>query len=132
MVTKVFPGATIVPRQEWCLDKVIWAKGKQLLIYISAPYSLGDVVTNVRFACEVGDKILTKGHIPFVPHLTHFWHFISPKSWEEWMKIDTAIVKRCDALLRVNGKSIGADMEVTVALDAGIPVYYSLEEIPNV
>ncbi|MDP2364017.1 MAG: hypothetical protein Q8M94_09640, partial [Ignavibacteria bacterium] len=45
---------------------------KPMLIYISAPYSLGDVVSNVRFACEVGDKILAKGHIPFIPHLSHF------------------------------------------------------------
>lgn len=86
---------------------------------------------NVRLACEIGDKILAKGHIPFIPHLSHFWHFLSPKSYDEWLRIDSAIIPKCDALLRVNGESKGADMEVKLAWGLGIPVYYSLEEIPN-
>ncbi len=105
---------------------------KPMLIYISAPYSLGDVVSNVRFACEIGDQILAKGHIPLVPHLTHFWHFLSPKSWEEWLRIDQCFLARCDAVLRIDGESKGADMEVQLAKDLGIPVFYSLEEVPNV
>lgn len=120
---------------------IVWPKGwavfpqkpipKQMLIYISAPYSLGDVVSNVRLACEIGDKILAKGHIPVVPHLSHFWHFISPKSYNEWLRIDSAIVPRCDALLRVDGESKGADIEVEIAHRVGIPVCYSLDDIPN-
>ena len=103
---------------------------REKLIYISAPYSLGDVVTNVRFACEIGDKVLEKGYIPFIPHLSHFWHYLSPKSWEEWLRIDSAFIPRCDALLRINGESVGADKEVKLAKSLGIPVYYSLEELP--
>ncbi len=125
---QVYPEVTVV----W---PVVWPKeksNKPMLIYISAPYSLGDVVTNVRFACEIGDKVLAKGHIPFIPHLSHFWHFLSPKSYEEWLKIDSAMIPRCDALLRVNGESKGADREVEIAKEKGIPVYYSLEDIPDV
>lgn len=109
----------------------IWTKVKPMLIYVAAPYSLGDLVSNVRFACEVGDKILAKGHIPFIPHLSHFWHFVSPKSYEEWLRIDRAFIPRCDALLRVDGKSPGADMEVDLAKRLGVPIYYSLEDIPD-
>ena len=104
---------------------------KQKVIYVSAPYSLGDVVSNVRFACEVGDKILAMGHIPFIPHLSHFWHFLSPKSYEEWLRIDQAFIPRCDALLRLDGISNGADKEVKRARELNIPVYYSIEELEN-
>ncbi len=102
-----------------------------MLIYISAPYTQGDVVQNVRRAINAADDLLTMGHIPYVPHLTHFWHFISPKPWETWLEIDKAIIPKCDALLRLNGESVGADIEVEVAEAIGIPVYWSLEEVPN-
>ncbi len=36
----------------------------------------------------------------------------------------------CDALLRLDGLSKGADAEVRYAKHIGIPVYFSLEEIP--
>lgn len=100
------------------------------LIYISGPYTSGDVAVNVRSACLAGDAILEKGYIPIVPHLTHFWHCISPKSWETWIKIDTTLIPFCDAVLRLDGISDGADIEVACAKKIGIPVYYSLEEIP--
>jgi len=115
------------------VDWVDWTPPpSHLIIYVSAPYSLGDQIDNVRFACEVGDKILAKGHIPFIPHLSHLWHFVSPKSYDEWLRIDKAFVPRCDALLRVGGESKGADLEVEFAKDNHIRVYYSLEEIRNV
>ena len=120
-----YPELTIARPKEWD-----WGN-KPMLIYISAPYSIGDQISNVRFACEVGGEILTKGHIPFIPHLSHFWHFISPKTYDEWLRIDSAIIPKCDALLRVGGISIGADKEVELAVRNGIPVYFSLEAIPN-
>lgn len=98
-------------------------------IYISGPYTLGDVAVNVKRAIDAGDKVLEKGHIPFVPHLSHFWHFISPKPWETWMKIDKEWILFCDAILRLPGESKGADIEVEYAQSMGIPIYYSLEDI---
>jgi len=100
-----------------------------LLIYVSAPYSKGDVTENVRRACMVGNLILAKGHIPFVPHLSHLWHIISPKTYQEWLDMDFAYIYRMDALIRVPGDSSGADREVALAEKLGIPVYYSLSEI---
>jgi len=100
------------------------------LIYISAPYTLGDTAQNVRRAIEVADILLARGHIPFIPHLTHFWHFISPKTHREWMEIDKAILERCDAVLRLDGESRGADEEVAHAEKMGLKIYWSLEEVP--
>lgn len=101
----------------------------QLLIYVAAPYTKGDVAENVRRACEVGNVLLEMGHIPFVPHLSHFWHFAFPKPWEVWLRMDLVFLSRCDALLRLDGDSKGADIEVETALKLKIPVYKRLEDI---
>lgn len=98
-------------------------------IYVAGPYTHGDVALNIREAILAGDKLLEMGHIPFVPHLTHFWHFVSPKPWEEWLKIDKEWIQFCDALLRLPGMSKGADIEVQYAELLGISIYYSIEEI---
>ena len=139
MQVKVYTDQTIVLPQTWeyatwkekMFGDVIWLREGKLIIYVSAPYSKGDTVENVRNACLAGNAILAKGHIPFVPHLTHLWHFITPKSYEQWLEIDLALIPRMDALLRLPGESTGADREVELAKSLGIPVYYSLEEIPQ-
>ena len=99
------------------------------IVYISGPYTLGDVAKNVRDACRAGDAVFDMGLIPLVPHLTHLWHLISPKSHHDWMEIDLNLIPRCDAILRLPGESKGADVEVAVAQKLGIPVFYSLQEL---
>ena len=98
-------------------------------VYVAGPYTKGDVAQNVRNAIDVGDELFSMGHIPFVPHLTHFWHMIHPRPWEDWLKIDKEWIPLCDAVLRLEGESAGADMEVELADELGIPVYYSIEEM---
>ena len=58
----------------------------------------------------------------------YFWHFLNPKPYETWIKLDEEWVLRCDALLRLPGESKGADAEVAQAKKHRIPVYYSIEE----
>lgn len=98
-------------------------------IYIASPYTKGDVAQNVKRAIDVADKLLEMGHIPYVPHLTHFWHIISPKPWKTWIQIDNTFLACCDALLRLDGDSKGSDMEVHLAMELKIPVYYKLGDI---
>lgn len=101
-------------------------------IYIAAPYTKGDVAINVNRVFKVADKLVAKGHIPYIPHWTHFWHLISPKDYSFWITYDeTFIVHWAEALLRLEGESCGADNEVSLARSLGIPVYYNIEEIPN-
>ncbi len=102
-----------------------------MIIYISAPYSKGDVCENIRRACFAGDELLRKGHIPFVPHLTHLWHLISPKPYKEWLAIDLALMSMCDAVLRLDGESVGADLEVDEAKRLCMFVYYDIQDIPD-
>ena len=124
---------------EWCPDKPVLlcqegyysdcSNQRKLVIYISAPYSLGDTAENIRNACLAANEILRKGHIPFIPQLSHLWHLITPKSKQEWLEIDLALIPRMDGLLRLPGISQGADNEVKLAKELGIKVYYSLNEI---
>jgi hypothetical protein len=42
------------------------------------------------------------------------------------------LLERCDAVLRLAGESRGADKDVAIAQERGIPVYYNLDEIPGI
>src|SRR5579883_143649 len=40
------------------------------------------------------------------------------------------LLQRCDAVLRLPGESKGADTDVRLAQERGVPVYYRLEDVP--
>ena len=42
------------------------------------------------------------------------------------------ILMKCDAVLRLEGKSKGADEDVRIAKERGLKIYYRLEDIPVV
>lgn len=99
------------------------------LIYLAAPYT-SNPEENVKKALDAADIVFARGYIPYVPHLSHHWHTQSPKSYEQWMEMGSAVLERCDAVLRLPGESPGADEEVKQAQSIGKPVYYGLEELP--
>jgi len=98
-------------------------------VYVSGPYTKGDQVINVRNAIQATDLLFGNGYFPYCPHLTHFWHMLTPRPWQDWMNLDLEWVKTCHCLLRLPGESTGADMEVAKAVELGIPVYHSFEEL---
>ncbi len=98
-------------------------------VFISGPYTNGDTGYNVNRAIEVADILADLGFAPYVPHLTHFWHIMSPKPYEFWLELDKEFLLCCDCVLRLAGKSSGADAEVELAKKRNIPVYFSIEEL---
>ena len=106
-------------------------KGEEMKIYIAGPYSKGDVAVNVREAIYAGDYVSRLGHVPFIPHLTHFWHMLIPHDYEFWMAQDDAWLECCDAMLRLKGESAGADREEARARGLFLPIYYSVFDIPK-
>lgn len=98
-------------------------------VYVAGPYSNGDVGGNVREALLMGDMLVVIGCEVFIPHLSHLWHMIRPHDYEFWMERDMAWLKKCDALLRLPGESLGADREVQAAVELGIPVYLNLGDL---
>ena len=93
------------------------------LVYVAGPYTKGDVAMNVRAACAAGERLTEKGLAVFIPHLTHFWHFVFPHPYEFWLAQDDQILYRCNAVLRLPGESSGADKETATAERLGIPVF---------
>src|SRR6185437_13392935 len=96
-------------------------------VYVSGPYSYGDPCENTHNAIVAGNQLLDAGLVPFVPHISHFWHTMTPRPWEDWMKIDLAFLPACDAFLRLPGKSRGADIEQAEAVRIGIPIFLTFE-----
>lgn len=104
------------------------SNGKKL-VFLSSPYTLGDVAVNVRESLLMADKIEAAGFMVYAPLLSHFRHMISPHEYEYWLDRDLEWLLRCDCVLRMPGESEGADREVRAAEICNIPVYYSIEQL---
>ncbi len=101
----------------------------RIKVYVAGPYSKGDVALNVRRAMDTADLLVDLGFVPFVPHLTHFWHMAFPRPYEFWLEYDNEFLPYCDALLRLPGESSGADAEVDVTKKWGIQVFHDIEDL---
>lgn len=96
-------------------------------VYIASPYTIGDAGTNVKVQMDMAGLLIDIGLIPFTPLLSHFLHMANPKTYRQWMDYDFEWVKSCDTLMRLPGESVGADMEMEVAENHGIPVFREFE-----
>jgi hypothetical protein len=101
------------------------------LIYIASPYTVGDVAGNVHIQIEAAHKILDLGHCPIVPLLSHYLHIHRQRDYEDWVKMDLAIIPRVDALIRLPGESRGADSEVELAKSTGVKVVFGWPELES-
>jgi len=101
----------------------------KITVFISSPYTLGDVALNVREQMTTADKLINMGFAPFVPLYTHFQHMVYPQPYETWLSLDFVWVEKCDCLLRLEGESKGADREVEKAYELEKQVFYSIGEL---
>jgi hypothetical protein len=100
-------------------------------IYIAAPYTKGDQVLNMRAAIDAAEALVAKGHTPFIPHLSAFWHLVAPHPVGFWYAYDLEWLSVCDAVLRLRGESIGADAEVITAKRMGKVVFTDIANTPD-
>jgi hypothetical protein len=101
-------------------------------VYIASAYTKGDVAVNVRNVILVADVLVNRGHTPYIPHLTHFWHLLSPKKANFWYEYDNSFLDHwAECVLRLDNQSSGADNEVMRAKRLGIPVYFDIEGLPQ-
>jgi hypothetical protein len=104
-------------------------------VYIAGPITRGDLRTNIKQATDAAVLLVKAGYAPFVPQLTCYMGGDVPTvggvdgiSHGDWLATDLPWVAVADALLRLPGESVGADMEVNAALKLSIPVYYGLDD----
>lgn len=102
---------------------------KYRYVYVAGPISLGDTHVNVRNGMLAGLELINRGFVPFIPHLDYAMRFIDPKTmhYENMLDQDFAWIERCDALLRLEGESPGADREVEHAQKHGLLVTNTID-----
>jgi len=94
-------------------------------VYVAGPYTGGNTNENVAHAVHFGFglRAMDDRICPFVPHLYHFAELLAgAQEYDWWMQICLEEVRRSDYLIRLDGESNGADMEMEEALVNGIPV----------
>jgi hypothetical protein len=118
---------------------------KIMLILIAGPYRSGtnDNLTlmqqNLKKLEAVALPLFRKGHIPMIGEwvalpLIKLAGSTKPgdEAWEEVQyPVAHRLLEKCDAVLRLQGASKGADEDVRVAIERGLKIYYSLDDIPN-
>lgn len=109
------------------VDKSVAKTWQAPLVYIAGPLTGGHFWENVRAAVKAADYVREHGGVPIIPHLSGFWASMTDNAckadYETWMRDDFEIIARCDALLRIPGKSSGADREFELAEEIGVCVF---------
>ena len=79
-------------------------------------------------------ELFERGHVPVVGvnMALAVIERSGPESYERIMRpLSLQLAKRCDAMLRLDGPSPGADAEVQSFRRRGLPVFQSLDDIPS-
>jgi len=120
---------------------------KSQLILIAGPYRSGTdddparMADNLKTLEQAAWPLFKAGHIPMIgewvalPVLSSAGASDGPLDpLAEQVMYPTAqrLLQHCDAVLRLPGESTGADQDVKIATERGIPVYHSLEEVPGI
>lgn len=118
---------------------------KSMMILIAGPYRSGTgddpqkMADNLRRLESVSYELFKAGHLPMIGEWVALpvWHIAGGKSVgdalynEIFHPTADRLIERCDAILRLEGASTGADNDVRLAQERGIPVYYSLGDVPQ-
>ena len=115
-----------------------------MLILIAGPYRSGTndnpqlMQQNLNYLESVALPLFRKGHVPMIGEwvalpLIHLAGSVKPgdEAWEEIQyPVAHRLLQKCDAILRLEGASKGADEDVRIAKERGLPVYYRIEDVP--
>lgn len=107
-------------------------------VYIAGPYSaptLEEREANTKRAARATVDVMLKGHDAHCPHCaTHLPDVIAGGNmdYERWMRLDFGIIEHWATALYVVASSPGTDREVAFAVARGIPVWRSIDEVPEV
>jgi hypothetical protein len=123
---------------------VKFKKVKIMVILIAGPYRSGTnddpqlMQRNLNYLESVALPLFKKGHLPLIGEwvalpLIHLAGSTHPgdSAWDEIQyPVAHRLLEKCDAVLRLEGASKGADNDVKIALERGLKVYYRLEDVP--
>jgi hypothetical protein len=118
----------------------------RMMILIAGPYRSGTgddpelIRRNLRRLEAAALPLFRAGHIPVIGEwlalpLLQVAGSTRPGDalWDEIVyPVAHRLLTKCDAVLRLEGASKGADQDVRVAQELGLPVYYRLADVPSV
>lgn len=116
-----------------------------LMILIAGPYRSGTgddpakMAANLARLEEAAWPLFAAGHVPMIgewvalPVLSSAGADGPLDPLAERVMYPTAqrLLQRCDGVLRLPGDSTGADQDVAIARERGIPVWLRLEDVPG-
>jgi len=116
-----------------------------MLILIAGPYRSGTnddpelMQENLNRLESVALPLFRLGHTPMIGEwvalpLLHLARSKKPgdEAYEEILyPVAKRLLTKCDAVLRLEGESKGADEDVRIAKERGLKIYYRLEDVPH-
>jgi hypothetical protein len=116
-----------------------------LMILIAGPYRSGTgddpdlLAANLAALVSAAWPLFRAGHVPMIgewvalPVLSSAGATGVTDPLAEQVMYPTAqrLLQRCDGVLRLPGDATGADQDVRIAQERGIPVWYRLEDVPG-
>jgi hypothetical protein len=106
------------------------------IIYTAGPYR-GDgwnaVFENIIRARTAARQLWLRGWAVICPHANTLFMDGPDIAAMNFIEGDLAIIDRCDAILMLPGweRSEGSKMEYSRAVELGMPIYLSVEEVPD-
>ena len=116
------------------------------MILIAGPYRSGTsddpalMQRNLERLQEAAWPLFAAGHIPMIGEWVALPVLASagasgpldPLASQVMYPTARRLLEHCSAVLRLPGESTGADQDVAIAQERGLPVYYDLREVPGV
>lgn len=116
-----------------------------MMILIAGPYRSGTgddpkkMAANLRHLEEASWPLFQAGHVPIIGEWVALptWRIAGGKeigdALYDHVLHPTAgrLIEHCDAVLRLEGASVGADNDVRLAHKRGLPVYTRLADVPG-
>lgn len=118
---------------------------KPLMILIAGPYRSGTdddpalLAANLRALEAAAWPLFRAGHVPMIGE----WVALPVARGGGSERVGDAVseavlyptaerlLQHCDGVLRLPGASTGADQDVRIAQERGIPVWYAVEDVPG-
>lgn len=119
---------------------------KPLIIMVAGPYRTGTnddpvlIAKNLDRLEAAAMPVYRAGHIPVIGE----WVALplakqagsrapGDSVADEYLyPVAQRLIERCDAIYRIEGASKGADQDVQLARQRGLPIYFSADEIPSI
>jgi hypothetical protein len=121
-------------------------RAKAMMILIAGPYRSGTgddpglMAANLERLESVSVPLFRAGHIPMIGEWVALplgkkagSSGVTDPIYDEFAyPVADRLLRHCNAVLRLPGNSKGADEDVRLARERGLPVYFDISEVPGI